>query len=317
MKKESILLSRGRRHMAEPYTPKQGQYLAFIHHYTQLNGRPPAEADIQRFFRVSPPTVHQTILNLEAKGLLVRTAGKPRSLRVLVASGKLPELTSLATSPPDRCAGGKAGPPEARTTKRRAPKAVQRSSPLQHLKDGEAAGLLRSLLRKHPELSAETEKMAASVIGDVELEDIAQETEDAVRALDIDDLNARAGPHADGYVEPTEAAWELIEEAVKPLIEDMQRRLEAGRPDAALTTCAGIVLGLYRARHRSGDGCLGWAPDAPAEMAGEAVCTLRRVLRGKGTPREADPSCDTLPDVLRNAAPEWLDMLERWWRNPS
>lgn len=198
--------------MAEPYTPKQGQYLAYIHHYTQLNGQPPAEADIQRFFRVSPPAVHQMILNLEAKGLLARTAGKARSLRVLVPSGKLPELTSPATSLPDQRGGGEAGAPEARTRKWRVPKAAQRSAPLQQLKDGEAAGILRSLLMKHPELSAETAKMAASVIGDVAMEDIVQETEEAIRALDLDDLNSRAGSHSYGYVEPTEAAWELIEE---------------------------------------------------------------------------------------------------------
>jgi hypothetical protein len=41
------------------FTPRQGQYLAFIHAYTLVLGRPPAEADIQKFFRVTPPTVHQ------------------------------------------------------------------------------------------------------------------------------------------------------------------------------------------------------------------------------------------------------------------
>jgi hypothetical protein len=41
------------------FTPKQGQYLAFIHAYTLVNGCPPAEADMMRFFRVTPPTVHQ------------------------------------------------------------------------------------------------------------------------------------------------------------------------------------------------------------------------------------------------------------------
>lgn len=287
--------------MAQPFTPKQGQYLAFIHHYTQVNGQPPAEADIQRFFRVSPPSVHQMILNLEAKGLLARSPGKPRSLRVLVSLGKLPELTS----------------PDISTQERGAKRGAQVSSPLQHLKDGEAAALFRTLLAKHPELSAEAETLAASTIGDVAMEDIAQETEDAVRALDIDDLNSRAGSHADGYVEPTEAAWELIEEAVMPLIEDIQRRLDAGQPDAALATCTGVVLGLYRVRHEANDGCLGWAPDAPAEMAGEAVCILRRPLRRKGAPKVAGPSCDTLPDVLRNVAPEWVDMLERCWRKPS
>jgi len=303
--------------MGPAYTPKQGQYLAFIHHYTHVNGQPPAEADIQRFFRVSPPTVHQMILNLEARGLLARAPGKPRSLRVLVQSRKLPELTSPGTSLPDHRAKGEAGAPEAGTTKRRVPKVAQRSSPLKQLKDGEVAALFRSLLTKHPELSAEAETLAASVIGDVAMEDIAQETEDAVRALDLDDLNSRAGSHSYGYVEPTEAAWELIEEAAMPLFEDIQRRLDAGQPDAALATCAGVVLGLYRLRHDASDGCLGWAPDAPAEMAGEAVCTLRKTLRKMDVPEIAGQSCDRLPTVLRDAAPEWLDMLERCWRDPS
>jgi hypothetical protein len=36
------------------FTPKQGQYLAFIYAYTRVLGRPPAEADLQRHFGVSP-----------------------------------------------------------------------------------------------------------------------------------------------------------------------------------------------------------------------------------------------------------------------
>jgi len=47
------------------FTDKQGQYLAFIHAYTLVIGKPPAEADIQRFFAVTPPTVHQMVLTLE------------------------------------------------------------------------------------------------------------------------------------------------------------------------------------------------------------------------------------------------------------
>jgi len=303
--------------MAQPYTPKQGQYLAFIYHYTQVNGRPPAEADIQRFFRVSPPTVHQMILNLEARGLLARAPGKPRSLRVLLQSEKLPGLTSPGTPPQERRAKGEAGAHETGMTRKREPKTALGSSPLQQLKEGEAAALFRSLLAKHPELSAEAEALAASAIGDVAMEDIAQETEEAVRSLDLDDLNSRAGSHSYGYVEPGEAAWELIEEAVMPLIEDIQRRLDAGQPGAALATCAGVVLGLYRVRHDANDGCLGWAPDAAAEMAGEAVSVLRKALRKAGTPRIAGQSSNTLPTVLRDAAPEWVDMLDRCWRKPS
>ena len=50
---------------AKSFTPKQGQYLAFIYAYTRLHRRPPAEADMQQYFRVSPPSVHQMVLTLE------------------------------------------------------------------------------------------------------------------------------------------------------------------------------------------------------------------------------------------------------------
>jgi hypothetical protein len=51
------------------FTPRQGQYLAFIHAYTLVNGRPPAQADIQRFFRLTPPSVHQMLPTLERSRL--------------------------------------------------------------------------------------------------------------------------------------------------------------------------------------------------------------------------------------------------------
>jgi Mn-dependent DtxR family transcriptional regulator len=50
--------------MQKPYTDKQGQYLAFIHYYSKIHGRAPAEAEMQQYFRVSPPSVHQMVLGL-------------------------------------------------------------------------------------------------------------------------------------------------------------------------------------------------------------------------------------------------------------
>ncbi len=74
------------------FTPRQGQYLAFIHAYTLVNGRPPAQADMQRFFRVTPPTVHQMLLTLETAGLISRQPGAARSVTVLVDRADLPTL---------------------------------------------------------------------------------------------------------------------------------------------------------------------------------------------------------------------------------
>lgn len=79
--------------MKKPYTDKQGQYLAFIYYYRKIHGRAPAEAEMQQYFRTSPPAVHQMILTLEARGLIERTPGEARSIRLLIPREELPDLT--------------------------------------------------------------------------------------------------------------------------------------------------------------------------------------------------------------------------------
>jgi SOS-response transcriptional repressor LexA len=83
---------------APGFTPKQGQYLAFIHAYTLVIGRPPAEADLQRFFPVTPPSVHQMVITLERHGLIRRRPGTARSIEVLVDPGALPPLRPQSRS---------------------------------------------------------------------------------------------------------------------------------------------------------------------------------------------------------------------------
>lgn len=84
--------------MKSPYTSRQGQFLAFIHRYTTLHGRPPAEAEMVQFFQVTPPTVHQMILTLERRGLITRAPGQARSIRLVLPSEILPPLSAASVS---------------------------------------------------------------------------------------------------------------------------------------------------------------------------------------------------------------------------
>ena len=94
-------------HICEPghavattsFTAKQGQYLAYIHAYTLVLGRPPAEADLQRHFRVTPPSVHSMVLSLERSGLIRRQPGRARSIVVLVDPQALPMLQPSQIQP--------------------------------------------------------------------------------------------------------------------------------------------------------------------------------------------------------------------------
>lgn len=78
--------------MAGDFTPRQGQFLAFIYYYTKVNGLPPAEADMERYFRVSPPSIHQMILRLEELGLISRVPRQGGSIHVLIPPEQLPAL---------------------------------------------------------------------------------------------------------------------------------------------------------------------------------------------------------------------------------
>ncbi len=77
---------------APRFTSKQGQYLFFIYYYTKIHGVAPAEADVQKFFKVTPPAVHGMIMSLERRGLIERTPGKARSIRLRVPRTSLPDL---------------------------------------------------------------------------------------------------------------------------------------------------------------------------------------------------------------------------------
>ena len=78
--------------IAPRFTAKQGQYLAFLYNYTKIHRQAPAELDLQRYFRVSAPSIHEMIKTLERNGLIAKTPGEARSIRLLVKPEHLPRL---------------------------------------------------------------------------------------------------------------------------------------------------------------------------------------------------------------------------------
>lgn len=81
---------------AQPsFTEKQGQYLAFIWTFGLINARAPAERDMQRFFGLTAPSIHQMALALERAGLIRRQPGLARSIELLVEPDNLPRLQPI------------------------------------------------------------------------------------------------------------------------------------------------------------------------------------------------------------------------------
>ena len=95
--------------------------------------------------------------------------------------------------------------------------------------------------------------------------------------LGQEDLAGRAGRTRYGYVEPTEAAWLLLEAAVEPWLEDITRRAGLGLAEAARRLGLGILQALQSVeRHTdNSDLLVSWAPDFPDETADRVVELFR------------------------------------------
>ncbi len=204
-------------------------------------------------------------------------------------------------------ATGRSRKPSAPSGPRRAKPKARSTSTLDGMAPHELASVLRAVLTRHPELRTEAEQIAIEMISAPSVENVADEVYEAVSALGIELLQGRTGKQARGYVEPTEAAWELLGEAVADVLDDMKRCADLGLREAAEAICCGIVLGLRRTKGANSDGLLGWAPDFPAEESCHAVAELIRA----SAPKDRDATRNRLVEALVKLVPSWDEMITR------
>lgn len=152
------------------------------------------------------------------------------------------------------------------------------TSTLDALTAAEKGALLDQLLAARPDLR---EQVAAYAVERMSVEDqdaVADDVESALRGLDIEELNDRAGyrPGA-GYIHPGEAADEILDEALQPFLDDLQRRARLGITPAAVELAVGILRGLYRCRDGDPESLLEYSPDYAVERASDVVNQCRKL----------------------------------------
>jgi hypothetical protein len=171
----------------------------------------------------------------------------------------------------------------------------------------ESARVLEVLLGRHQALRGEAEQIATEIVSMPVVAHVVELVHGSLTDIGCDAVKRRAADREQGQVAPTEAAWELLQQAVEDVTNDMKRRMDLGLVDAAEAVCRGLVIGLHRAQGGGSDGALGWAPDFPSQQASRAVSELFRAC-----PSERKRATrERLLTALSDQAPEWLDMLVR------
>jgi len=171
-------------------------------------------------------------------------------------------------------------------------------SALDALSAAEKAAVLDELLAARPDLRQPAETYAAQVMAGADRSAVADDVEDALQGLGIEELNTRAGYRPGrGYVHPAEAADEILDEALQPFLDDLQRRAGLGMRSAAVELAAGILLGLYHCRHGNPETLLEYCPDYAAERASGVASDCARL------------GIELPTDELLDLMPEWSAML--------
>jgi hypothetical protein len=151
-------------------------------------------------------------------------------------------------------------------------------SALDALSAAEKAAVLDELLAARPDLREPAEAHAARLMKAAGRSAVAKDVESALKWLDINELNTRAGYRPGfGYVDPAEGADEILDEALQPFLDDLQRRADLGMASAAAEVATGIILGLYNCREASSETLLEYAPDYAAERASVLVNDCARL----------------------------------------
>jgi hypothetical protein len=178
---------------------------------------------------------------------------------------------------------------------------------LSYLDPQQLAEVLHQILIRHRDLREEANSIASDLLNDISVEAVSKEVTDMILGVGLEVLGKRAGKQPWGYVEPGEAAWEVLEESIEGIQKEMEKRMQAGLERSAEKLCQGIVIGLYNAKETKCDGTLAWAPDFPVEAASRSVSKLLELY----PPNRRGTAAKRIIAGVDKQAEEWVDMLHR------
>jgi hypothetical protein len=139
---------------------------------------------------------------------------------------------------------------------------------IDQLSPADALAILKTLTRDDAQLAARVAEIATARLSAVDPEEVAFGLYEGLEGLEVEEVWDRAGPSArHGYVEPSEAAEQMMDEVIAPYLEELKKLQALGMNAQANGMCMGLLLGLYRFEHESTSEFKDWAVDAPGGLA--------------------------------------------------
>lgn len=140
----------------------------------------------------------------------------------------------------------------------------KRKSILEVISPQEALSVLNQLT-KDPQICKRAEEIALAVVGDVDVDTIAEEVFFELDSIAVEDVWDNSGSTRDGYVEPGDCAWQFFEDALEPFEKQLRKCRELSLSKQAKFLCMGMLKGIWLFESESESEFKDWAIDAPGE----------------------------------------------------
>jgi hypothetical protein len=134
---------------------------------------------------------------------------------------------------------------------------------INNLSPNEALSILQTLAANDEDLARRIAEIALTQWDEVDPEEVAEVVYATLDALEVEELWDRSGSTRHGYMEPGEAADQMIDEVLAPFLADLKKYQRLGLSVQARQVCMGLLAGLRRFGQESASQFREWAPDAP------------------------------------------------------
>ncbi len=142
---------------------------------------------------------------------------------------------------------------------------------LQHLSGSDALAILEILARADTKLAARIAEIATAHLREIDMEEVAAALYDELDALEVEEVWDRAGNTRHGYVEPVEAADQMIVAILEPYLQEITKLQQLGMLYQAGQLCKGLLKGFCTFEKESASEFKDWAGDAPIIFAEEVI----------------------------------------------
>ncbi len=176
-------------------------------------------------------------------------------------------------------------------------KPLEKTNILEEIAADDELAILRTLAGEDKHVRARIEEIARRYLSEVDLEDTASEVYFELDSIEVEDLWDQSGRTRYGYVDPTEKAWEMFEDALEPFMEELRKYEKLSMDKEAKAYFMGILKGIYRFEKESTSEFKDWAVDDPKEYFKSALDEWKK---------QKDPGdIAEIEDFIRKNCPDW------------